>query len=86
MPENLEYIKSKQRSKATLSLSDIVGGDQNVVTEYLSLSITRLNGHICVGITTTDTHPITYTAIISNQENTDLSAVQFVRQSKGLTL
>lgn len=84
MPD-VELIKRNQVGKTVLTVRDFWCNEHNVVSEYLSLSITRFDAYICVEITTTDVHPISYTTLIPRQESIDLSSVRFVKQSIGLT-
>ena len=69
----------------TLSLMDILRiGDGGDVSEYLSLSVTRQGQRTKIRITTTDAHPISYIATLSNATQADFAALQFAVQSDDL--
>ena len=83
MLENSNSIVDRQVGKTTLSLQDfLLDRERSVVSEYLSLSITRFDTHLCIRLTTMDAQSISYKAIIPNSAHVDLDAVQFVMQSR----
>ena len=52
------------QEKETLSLEDLLVDEKaNMLSEYLSLSITNLGEDTQVSVTTTDTEPVTYSSI-----------------------
>lgn len=64
-----------------LSLQDLLDdcGGRNL-SEYLSLSLTRLDGDILISLTTTGSEPVTYSAIISATAAIDLQSPVFMLQ------
>ena len=78
---DLNAQKEGLHSQTTLSLRDFEHRNQNDdESEYLSLSVARLDGLTYIRITTVGAQPITYMAIIRNTE--DLASVQFEMQAK----
>jgi len=70
-PENYEV-----QEKEALSLQDLLIDEKaNVLSEYLSLSITNLGADTQVSVTTTDVVPTTYSSIFYGVSAMDLQSL-----------
>jgi hypothetical protein len=67
--------------RTTLSLHDFsYAGKHAIVSDYLSLSFSWQGDDTKISITTTDTYPVTYSAVLSATNPVDLQSLQFVVQ------
>ncbi len=70
------------QDRETLSLNDLLVDEQaNILSDYLSLSITHLGEDTQVSVTTTDADPVTYTSILYGVASLDLQTLIFDVQS-----
>ena len=76
MKEHPTQENSEAPGKESLSLQDLLIDEKaNVLSEYLSLSITNLGPDTQVSVTTTDAMPTTYTSILYGVSAIDLQTL-----------
>jgi hypothetical protein len=69
------------KNKAVLSFQDLLQVSRlDAGSDYFSLSVDRQGQSVRIQISTTDAHPITYTAIIPGQGCIDFNSLLFVAQ------
>ena len=76
MKENQTPENHETQEKESLSLQDLLIDEKaNVLSEYLSLSITNLGADTQVSVTTTDAVPTTYSSIFYGVSAVDLQSL-----------
>jgi hypothetical protein len=77
MTENqTQQPTNNTQEKESLSLNDLLIDEKaNILSDYLSLSITNLGADTQVSVTTTDAEPVTYTSIIYGVASLDLQTL-----------
>ena len=76
MKENQTQDSHDDQGKESLSLQDLLIDEQaNLLSEYLSLSITNLGTDTQVSVTTTDAVPTTYSSIFYGVSAMDLQSL-----------
>jgi hypothetical protein len=72
-----QYTNDSQEEE-TLSLNDLLVDEKaNILSEYLSLSITNLGEDTQVSVTTTGAEPATYTSVFYGVTSPDIQALIF---------
>lgn len=78
MIENQTQQYTDAQEEETLSLNDLLIDEKaNILSEYLSLSITDLGEDTQVSVTTTGAEPATYTSVFYGVTSPDLHALIF---------
>jgi hypothetical protein len=67
-------------SSAGISLRDLLDDRHGFLSDYFSLSVTRLGENTVISLTTTGSDPITYSTVISSTADIDVQSLVFVAQ------
>ncbi len=64
------------------SLQDLLEGHEGCqLSDYLSLSVRRVGQDTVIKLTTTDSKPVTYSAVISSGAAIDIASLVFVKDA-----